>query len=106
MRGPTLVLVTHDPEIANRADRKIVLKDGMIIEDIAAVSRTLMKSEVMAQSRDRWLSEHWMEASGGDCVARSEIGAGEVCVCGADRWRWAWRRWWACADSARAFGRR
>jgi ABC-type lipoprotein export system ATPase subunit len=27
------VLVTHDPEIANRADRKIVLKDGMIIED-------------------------------------------------------------------------
>jgi len=31
--GATLVLVTHDPEIANRADRKIVLKDGMIIED-------------------------------------------------------------------------
>jgi len=29
----TLVLVTHDPEIANRADRKIVLKDGMVIED-------------------------------------------------------------------------
>ena len=31
--GATLVLVTHDPEIASRADRKIVLKDGMIIED-------------------------------------------------------------------------
>lgn len=31
--GATLMLVTHDPEIANRADRKIVLKDGMIIED-------------------------------------------------------------------------
>jgi len=31
--GATLVLVTHDPEIAARADRKIVLKDGMIIED-------------------------------------------------------------------------
>jgi putative ABC transport system ATP-binding protein len=31
--GTTLVLVTHDPEIASRADRKIVLKDGMIIED-------------------------------------------------------------------------
>lgn len=31
--GATLVLVTHDPEIANRADRKIVLKDGTIIED-------------------------------------------------------------------------
>ena len=28
--GATLVLVTHDPEIASRADRKIVLKDGML----------------------------------------------------------------------------
>src|SRR5215469_5612116 len=29
----TLVLVTHDPEVASHADRKIVLKDGMIVED-------------------------------------------------------------------------
>jgi putative ABC transport system ATP-binding protein len=29
----TLVLVTHDPEVASRADRKIVIKDGMIVED-------------------------------------------------------------------------
>ena len=32
--GTTLVLVTHDPEVASRADRKIVLKDGMVVEDI------------------------------------------------------------------------
>ncbi len=31
--GTTLVLVTHDPGIASRADRRIVLKDGMIVED-------------------------------------------------------------------------
>ena len=31
--GTTLVLVTHDPEVASRADRKIVIKDGMIVED-------------------------------------------------------------------------
>jgi putative ABC transport system ATP-binding protein len=29
----TLVLVTHDPLIAARADRKIVLRDGMILSD-------------------------------------------------------------------------
>lgn len=29
----TLVLVTHDPEVASRADRRIVLKDGLVIED-------------------------------------------------------------------------
>jgi putative ABC transport system ATP-binding protein len=29
----TLVLVTHDAEVASRADRKIVLKDGEVVED-------------------------------------------------------------------------
>ena len=31
--GTTLVLVTHDPEVASRADRKILLRDGLIVED-------------------------------------------------------------------------
>jgi putative ABC transport system ATP-binding protein len=31
--GTTLVLVTHDSEVAGMADRKIVLKDGMVVED-------------------------------------------------------------------------
>ena len=31
--GTTLVLVTHDPEVASWADRKIVLRDGLIVED-------------------------------------------------------------------------
>jgi putative ABC transport system ATP-binding protein len=31
--GTTLVLVTHDPEVASCADRKIVLKDGLVVED-------------------------------------------------------------------------
>ena len=31
--GTTLVLVTHDADVASRADRKIVLRDGMIVED-------------------------------------------------------------------------
>lgn len=31
--GTTLVLVTHDPQIAGRADRRIFLRDGQIISD-------------------------------------------------------------------------
>jgi putative ABC transport system ATP-binding protein len=31
--GTTLVLVTHDAEVAGQADRKIVLKDGVVVED-------------------------------------------------------------------------
>jgi putative ABC transport system ATP-binding protein len=31
--GTTLVLVTHDNEVAKMADRKIVLRDGMVVED-------------------------------------------------------------------------
>lgn len=46
--GATLVLVTHDAEIASRADRKIVLKDGMVVEDTlpTAASETVMASGV------------------------------------------------------------
>jgi putative ABC transport system ATP-binding protein len=46
--GATLVLVTHDPEIAARADRKIVLKDGIVIEDTlpsAGPAEVLVESE-------------------------------------------------------------
>jgi putative ABC transport system ATP-binding protein len=32
-RGATLVLVTHDDELANLADRRISLRDGKVVED-------------------------------------------------------------------------
>ena len=31
--GATLVLVTHDPQVSSHADRRVVLRDGMIVED-------------------------------------------------------------------------
>ena len=34
--GATLVLVTHDPQISARADRRILLSDGAIVEDTVA----------------------------------------------------------------------
>jgi putative ABC transport system ATP-binding protein len=42
--GTTLVLVTHDAEVAAMADRKIVLRDGMIVED--TLSGVSLKREV------------------------------------------------------------
>ncbi len=36
--GATLVLVTHDAQLAARADRKIVLSDGRVVEDSGGVS--------------------------------------------------------------------
>ncbi len=43
--GTTLVLVTHDPEVASRADRRIVLKDGLVVEDSLPYSGLLAQSE-------------------------------------------------------------
>ena len=40
--GTTLVLVTHDPEVASRADRRIVLKDGLIVEDVTSGSASTL----------------------------------------------------------------
>jgi putative ABC transport system ATP-binding protein len=36
--GTTLVLVTHDPQVAALAHRKIVLRDGMMVEDVLKTS--------------------------------------------------------------------
>jgi len=31
--GNTIILITHEPEIAEYADRGIVIKDGLIVQD-------------------------------------------------------------------------
>jgi putative ABC transport system ATP-binding protein len=36
--GTTLVLVTHEPDLAARARRVIRLRDGALVEDTAAVA--------------------------------------------------------------------
>jgi len=33
--GSTLILVTHDPVLANRCDRTIRLRDGMIVQEVS-----------------------------------------------------------------------
>jgi putative ABC transport system ATP-binding protein len=33
-RGPTLVVVTHDPQIGERARRRLKLRDGRVVDDI------------------------------------------------------------------------
>ena len=48
----TLVLVTHDTEVASRADRKIVLKDGMILEDVL-LRRPAEIEEAQAVAREQ-----------------------------------------------------
>jgi putative ABC transport system ATP-binding protein len=37
--GITLVVVTHEPDIAEYAARRIVFRDGKVIEDAAVTSR-------------------------------------------------------------------
>jgi putative ABC transport system ATP-binding protein len=52
-KGTTLVLVTHDAEVASRADRKIVLMDGMIVEDVVMAPAGVGEEErEMARERE------------------------------------------------------
>jgi putative ABC transport system ATP-binding protein len=43
--GTTLVLVTHDAEVAARADRRIVLRDGVIVEDSLAATDSIAEGD-------------------------------------------------------------
>jgi putative ABC transport system ATP-binding protein len=43
--GTTLVMVTHDPQVSSRAERRIVLRDGLVIEDSLA-SEPMAAAEV------------------------------------------------------------
>jgi ABC-type lipoprotein export system ATPase subunit len=53
-----LVLVTHDPEVASRADRKIVLRDGLIVEDSLLYSSFLRLQQARPKRGREWLSAH------------------------------------------------
>ncbi len=48
VRGITVILVTHDPDIANHAERIISLRDGRLLSDVA-VERRLDAKEVLAE---------------------------------------------------------
>src|SRR5205085_536082 len=39
--GITIILVTHEPDVAQYAKRKIVVRDGLIVEDAAIKDRTI-----------------------------------------------------------------
>jgi ABC-type lipoprotein export system ATPase subunit len=32
-QGLTLVMVTHDPDVADQADRKLILRDGQLVNE-------------------------------------------------------------------------
>lgn len=44
--GTTLVLVTHDPVLATYADRRIVLRDGLVIEDVLNAGQEFVVARV------------------------------------------------------------
>ena len=45
-QGMTVVLVTHEPDIANWARRKLVFRDGVMVEDSLSPTLSLMTSDI------------------------------------------------------------
>ena len=56
-QGLTVILVTHDPEIAAQARRIITIRDGRVVEDVTRASappRVAMAPAVPVAHRSRW----------------------------------------------------
>ncbi|MBL8632396.1 MAG: ABC transporter ATP-binding protein [Myxococcales bacterium] len=51
-QGTTLVMVTHDPLFAERASRRVALKDGRVISDSAEPGRSVAVPDDLAQAAD------------------------------------------------------
>jgi putative ABC transport system ATP-binding protein len=45
-KGITIVMVTHEPDIAQYTKRNVVMRDGVIVKDAAVVNRTLARDEM------------------------------------------------------------
>lgn len=75
-QGITLVMVTHDPELAAKCDRQIVLRDGLIIETI--VNTPTVKEIVKIEKAAENIIETVADALVADVVELDGYAAGFV----------------------------
>jgi putative ABC transport system ATP-binding protein len=54
-RGKTIVMVTHEPELAAYTKRTITLRDGEIVSDAAVANRRNAAADLEAKKKERAL---------------------------------------------------
>ena len=64
-KGITVLLVTHDPNVARAADRVIRIADGRIVEDSAAPANTAAMSSLFSTPPPRRRSRHGLSVAWG-----------------------------------------
>jgi putative ABC transport system ATP-binding protein len=52
VRGQTIILVTHDPQVASQAQRIITMLDGRIVDDVDLGARQREPSRLLADMSD------------------------------------------------------
>jgi putative ABC transport system ATP-binding protein len=49
-RGITVIMVTHEPDIAAYAQRNVIMRDGLILEDLAVAKRANAAAQIKSET--------------------------------------------------------
>jgi len=87
--GRTVVLITHEPDVANHAKRVVQLGDGQVMEDVRQAPVDGLPPRHRARTQEGWPDVQHREACASPCRDWSPTGSAPRSPCWGSSSAWA-----------------